>query len=259
MIGLAFLDTDFICKTSNIKKDTSTLFDEILKLPYEFRVTKKVFSELLTKEVKQDILRLSSEGKIVIVDNTEIILQLYATFSEVDCIKIVLKTLKTICNTLWEDDAFYKKNFKSLEVYEHLESDLSLFCGKLEEKIKNIPPKNNIGEITTLLNIVIANIIGDYEIISLLSHDKSARRCVLEMPENVKSYSCYSCFYLLKNQMTYEESKSYVKIWKRNNPEQLIEIIIKGNKQGIPFDIYLKYIYEEKTCNVIRNGILTIT
>lgn len=258
MQKLAFLDTDFIIKTSNIKNKSSTLFDEIIQLPFEFRITKKVLSEIRDNEIKNQIISLVGSGKIKTVKNTEIIKELKKIYSEEDCIWRTLDILYKLCNTLWENDEFYNKNFKELEVYKYLEQDVNLFHKKLEEKIYNIPAHNNMGELTTLLNIEIVNIVNEYEVISLLSHDKSARRCVLNMPENIKSYSCFSCFYLLKERLTYEIAKEYVKIWRRENPEQLIETVDKGKKKGIDFLEYLRCIYTNDSCYITRNGLLKI-
>lgn len=259
MNNIVYLDADFVIKTSKIQVGSSTLFDKILELPYSFRINNKVLSEIkfnLNKKIQLLILN----GKISNVKVCDCFFELSKTFDDKAIENMVLSTIKNIILEVCEEDTeLYDKYFKRLEVNALFGDELSHFSNEFENIIKSIPKDNNIGEITTLLDMSLTNRLENVNVISLLSHDSSAKRCASKLHENINSFDCYSCFHLLKIEaiLSFEEAKSFVKKWESVYPlNKKVKIIENSGSKIIDFINYITYIYKNNNYIILRNGIL---
>lgn len=259
--NIAFLDADFIIKTHKVKIDSSTLFDEIIKLPYEFIVISKVFNEIHNKEIRNKLTKLVLDGKLKTIANFE---QIKNFIDDIDIAllqNLVLSELKKVCELINDSNEFYNSNFKLLESLIYLNDDINVFIKKLDETILKVTTDNNIGEIVTLLNISLLSRDPNIKIISLLSHDKVARESIMSLDDKINSYNCYSCFFLLKENgiLTYEIAKKYVSSWYSNYPQNVTVTIIRNkSKVGIDLRKYIEIIYNNNDFKILRNGMLVI-
>lgn len=254
---IAYLDTDFINKTIKTNEGSSTLFDEIIKLPYEFRMVFKVYKEIKDQKILDVIDKYIKSKKIFLFEDLEIVNKLKKFFNEKIIQNIILSDINKISQSIFENDTFYNNYFQKLEKKYNDGIKLNSFLAELGNIVRNIPYKNNIGEIVTILNISISNRLGEGEIIALLSHDFSARRYVLGMPDNVLSYDCYSSFCLIKSIITIENAKKYAKAWKVvHDKNYIVKIQENGHPQGIDIVKFVEMIYERKKYSVLKNGLV---
>lgn len=254
---IAYLDTDFINKTIKTNEGSSTLFDEIIKLPYKFIIVYKVYNEIKDKIVLGIINKYIQQKRILLVRDFEIVKNMKSIFDDKTIQQIILSEIYNISFSIFENDDFYNNYFKKLEALYSKNTRLKLFIVELDEIIKSIPKGNNIGEIVTILNISIANRIGGVDIFALLSHDSSARRYILKMPENVYSYDCYSSFCLLKNFISEEIARGYAKAWRKEHSKNCTVTINKeGRSQGVDILEFIKDIYSKDNYKVFRNGLV---
>ena len=258
MNKVVYLDADFVIKTSKIQVDSSTLFDKVLELPYSFRITNTVLSEIKF-DLNKKFATLVLNGKLSVVRLADCFEELTKTFDEKTIENIALSTIKEISSEICGDDTLYNTYFKKLEANQILGDSLKHFSEELENAIRRVPKDNNIGEITTLLSMSLTNRLENITVISLLSHDSQARSCVLNLPENINSFDCYSCFHLLKiNEiLTYTEAKKYVNRWKTVFPHNNTVKIIENNRsQGVDFLDFVIYLYKNSNYSILRNGLL---
>ena len=259
MINIVYLDADFIIKTSKIKNNSSTLFDKIMELPYSFRITNIVFNEIKNSSLKKQLVDLIIKGKIKLIKSSECISALKDFLSDSAIQSLVLSTLEDICENIQEDQSFYQSNFYKLEALSIMQDDVDHFIDEFELIVTNISKDNNIGEIVTLLNISLCNRLENVKVISLLSHDSSARRCVLSLHENINSFDCYSCHYLLKsnNILSFDEAKKYVSSWLREFPRNnIVKIIEEKSPKGVDLRKFIDIVYNSSNYTILRNGIL---
>ncbi|MBQ3213506.1 MAG: hypothetical protein IJB10_00615 [Clostridia bacterium] len=257
MSKVAYLDTDFINKTIKAKNNSSTFFDEIIKLPYKFIMVSKVLDEIKNPNILKIIYKYHQEEKISIVDNFEIVKGLKHFFDDITIKHIILDEIRKISIEISKSDTFYKNYFSQLENLCMNETKLKMFIIQLNKIVRNIPSGNNMGEIMTILNISIANRIGDADIFALLSHDSSARQYILNMPNNVKSYDCYSVFYLLKDIISEENAINLGKAWSRAHVKNCnVTINKEGHLKGIDIKDFIKAIYSKNQYHVQQNGLV---
>lgn len=259
MDKIIYLDADFINKTTQVRNDTSTLFDKILELPYNFRITNVVMGEIKEPTLQRFLSSLVLDGKLNVVTVSDCIKALNGLLPVPAIENLVLSTLKKISNDVSENEKFYKDYFFKLEALAIMEVDINHFSQELENAIRNVPARNNIGEIVTLLNISLTNMIGEVDVISLLSHDSAARRCILSLHEKINSYDCYSCFYLLKQNgiINFTEAKTFVNGWLRAFPKNFTVKVMEGDSdKGIHIRDFVNMVFNQSGFTILRNGVL---
>ena len=183
---IIYLDADFIIKLTQTQNFSSTLFDEIMKLPHKFKIVKKVYSEVQNRGTnsKTILTQYVKNGKIELVDNENCLNLVNNYFGQYNLsINIVLSKLEDICNKVTNDEAFFTNVFKDLILLKQFNAPFDEFKNKLNEIIKNNKSNvKNLGEITTLLNIYCQRMVDEnIEILSFLSHDKGAKTCILKL------------------------------------------------------------------------------
>lgn len=256
MNNIVYLDADFVIKTSKVQVDSSTLFDKVLELPYSFRITNTVLSEI-RYELKNKLMSLILDQKIAVVNQTDCFLELKKHFDEKTIEHLALSSIREISIEICGDDSLYNTYFRNLEANQIMGDSLSHFSAEFENAINRVPKDNNIGEITTLLNMSLTNRMGNVNVINLLSHDSQARSYVLNFPENINSFDCYSCFHLLKinSILSYDEAKKFANRWKITFPKNTTVSIIENNRsQGIDFLNFVIYIYRNTSYCILKNG-----
>ena len=263
MTKIAFLDADFIIKTNAIKRDDidSTLFDEILKLPYDIKITRKILNEV-KGPLQKKLINYIVQGQLSIIDNTEYF-NLTTTILGVDAQqRMILSEIKKICVELTNSEDLYNKFFIKLEILHSMSCSMDDFCKEFNKIVLNSANDNHIGELTVLLNISLIDRMGTAEILSLLSHDTYARRCMFAMSGIASSYDCFTCFSLLQEEsiIDYDHAKKYASAWLRVYPQNRTVAITKGtSSNGITIHELMKIIFIDKNYKILKNGRLKLS
>ena len=240
-MSIAFLDTDFILKTKDVKnKNDISLLEQTLSLGHDFYIAEKVYEELLNKD---EINLLILSKKIKVFKYKECFDQLHYFYNE-NTIRIILKDLEEIINHTVNSKVLYDCYFKHLEQIDF--KDINVFTKEFKKAVNKVPPKNNIGEIITILITGLILRVRQERILSFFSDDKGARAVATNFSTKIETFNCDSLYILLKeNGITISQAKEYAKMFDKVNNNIEHKYRVRGTIKSIGFVQFLEMVYKD--------------
>lgn len=214
MTNYAVLDTDFISKCM-ISTDISgkNLFDEVLKLPYQFYCHRQIVIELgRHNSLAASWIEHQSSTHVIVV-NDRWVLESINEFVKNGAIPIYLQFLKSACDFLGTNH--YESFYQNLETVSNFEE----FVERLKEADVNVGESNNLGELKSFVTIQCFVWLGYQNIVYFMSDDRRARLPLMTYTNQFSiqsnGISCFGVFVHLKKycNLSREHAMEFVNSW----------------------------------------------
>ena len=214
MRNYAVLDTDFISKCM-IAADSSgcKLFDEVLKLPYQFYCHRQIVIELgRHNPFAASWIEQQNDVNVIVIDDRWILKSIYDIVKN-GAFPIYLQFLKSACDFLGINH--YENCYQKLETI----SNFDEFVEKLKEADGNVGESNNLGELKSFVTIQCFVWLGYQNVFYFMSDDRRARLPLMtyinQFSTQSNGISCFGVFVHLKKycDLSRERAMEFANSW----------------------------------------------